>query len=189
MRALLLPLVAIAASVIAPPARAIPVDYAVTYGGDVVGPTGIGSFSFDSATSRFSGFNWSFADALSADPDTLMANNWRLPVFGGTLGNFLLEILTGEDVHPSACSATSRCTFSSGDINSGALTSVEFRSLMPGMAEYVFRNGSNVVYGGTLSINRVLLAVSEPLPIVLFGAGLLGFVLTRRKPLRPIVAH
>jgi hypothetical protein len=177
LRAMVLPLLAVAASFATPAAHAIPMDYTVSYSGSSVGPGFNGSFSWDSTTSAFTNFNWN----LSAIPDSLSANNWRSLIFGGTMGQFLFEILTGEDVHPSTCSATSRCTFTSAKVTSGLVNSVEFRTLGTGVTEYSFRNGSTILYSGTLSVSHVVLLVSEPFTLLLMGAGLLALALSRRK--------
>jgi hypothetical protein len=179
VKTLLWPLMAVFASILASPAQAIPVQYSVSYDASTAGPSGTGSFSWDSDTHQFSGFSWDFLAASG----TLMSNDWRASIFGGTMGAFLFEILTGEDLHPSACTATSRCTFISSNIASDVLGSVLFRSLGTGLTEYVFRNGGNVLYRGTLSINRLAVAVSEPVTLLLLSAGLLGVALRRRKPL------
>jgi hypothetical protein len=178
IKAMLVPLVAVAAMALSTAARAVPMDYSVVYNGTSIGPASTGSFSWDPETSAFSNFTWNF----SSTADTLMANNWRTSIFGGTMGQFLFEILTGEDVHPAGCSAGARCSFSSANIRSSLLTSVEFRTLSPGMSEYLFRNGASVLFSGTLSVTRVL-AVSEPLTVCLIGIGLLGLSLRRRKSL------
>lgn len=182
-KALLLPLVVMVGSLGSVAARAVPVDYSLVYTG-AVGASGSGSFSWDSATSAFTNFRWNFAspeNSLVAGPDdTLMANNWGRAIFGGTMGQFLFEILTGEDVHPAGCSAQSRCSFSSFNISSSLLSSVEFSTLGGGLTQYLFRNGSQVLFSGSLSLTRAL-AVSEPLPLSLFGIGLLGLALRRRK--------
>ncbi|MGH8527882.1 MAG: hypothetical protein ACREXY_27790, partial [Gammaproteobacteria bacterium] len=112
LRALLLPLVAMAACVVTP-AQAIPIDYTVQYTG-TVGSSFSGAFSWDADTSIYTDFMWN----LSATPDTLTVNNWASGFLGGTTGQFLFEILTGEDVHPSACSTGSRCTFTSIKVSS-----------------------------------------------------------------------
>jgi hypothetical protein len=177
LRTLLLPLVAMAASmVMTPAAHAIPMDYTVEYSGSVGSSFG-GSFSWDTGTSAFSDFAWN----LSSTPDTLRANNWASVFFGGTMGQFLFEILTGEDVHPSACSADSRCTFTSTRVTSSLVNSVEFRTLGGGITDYIFRSGANVLYSGTLAVSRVVVLVTEPLTLLLMGAGLLGFALRQRK--------
>jgi hypothetical protein len=182
-KTLMLPLVAVAVSLVSSGAGAVPMSYSVAYSGTTVGPSGTGSFSWDADTSSFNAFNWNFSPVA----DTLMANSWRSSIFGGTMGQFLFEILTGEDVHPSACSANSRCSFSSFNVQSGSLSSVEFRTLGAGLTEYVFRNGSNVLFSGMLSIARATapaapgLAVSEPLSLALIGVGLLGLAVRRRK--------
>jgi len=162
-------------------ARAVPVDYSVVYSGTNVGSAGSGSFSWDADTSAFGNFNWNFSPAT----DTLMANNWRNAIFGGTMGQFLFEILTGEDVHPAGCSAASRCSFSSFNIKSSLLTSVEFSTLGGGLTEYLFRNGASVLFSGTLSATRMtrMLAVTEPVTMSLIGVGLLGLAFIRRKSL------
>jgi hypothetical protein len=178
LKTLLLPLVALAASVMTPSAHAIPMDYTVEYSGSV-GSSFNGSFTWDADTSAFSNFAWN----LSATPDTLRANNWASAVFGGTMGQFLFEILTGEDVHPSACTAGSRCSFTSTRVTSELVNSVEFRTLGAGLTDYIFRNGTNVLYSGTLSVNRVVMLVSEPVTLLLMGAGLLGFALRPRNQL------
>ena len=179
LKAVMLPLVALAAATLAGGANAVPVDYSVVYTSSSAGQSGTGSFSFDSDTSAFSSFSWD----LASGTDMLMANNWRASIFGGTMGRFLFEILTGEDVHPAACTANSRCTFSSANITSNLLTSIEFRTLATGMTEYLFRNGSTLLFNGTLSVNRVQIAqaVSEPFTLGLLGIGLLGIGLRRRK--------
>jgi hypothetical protein len=181
-KALLLPLVITVASLTSVAARAVPVDYSLMYSGSTAGSVGAGSFSWDPATSAFASFNWNFSPPglLPSPDDALMANNWGRSIFGGTLGQFLFEILTGEDVHPAGCSAQSRCTFSSFNITSSSLTSVEFRSFGGGMSEYVFRNEGSVLFSGMLSLNRAL-AVSEPLSLSLFGIGLLGLAFRRRR--------
>ena len=174
---MVLPLVAAAASFATPAAHAIPMDYTVTYSGSNVGSAFTGSFSWDSDTSAFTAFNWNF----SAIPDSLVASNWRSLIFGGTMGQFLFEILTGEDVHPSACSTGSRCTFTSAKVTSDLVNSVEFRTIGAGLTEYNFRNGSNILYSGTLSVVRsTVLVVTEPLTLLLMGVGLLGLALSRR---------
>jgi hypothetical protein len=177
LRAMLLPLVAVAASFATQTTHAIPLDYTVSYSGSNVGSAFAGSFSWDSDTSAFTHFNW----GLSAIPDSLSANNWRSLIFGGTMGQFLFEILTGEDVHPTACSTTSRCTFTSAKVTSNLVNSVEFRTLGNGITEYSFRNGSNILYAGTLAVSRVVLLVTEPFTLLLIGAGLLGLAISRRK--------
>jgi hypothetical protein len=177
---MLFPVVAVFAVLISSGVQAVPVDYSVAYDGSKIGPAGTGSFAWDSVTSQFSNFNWNFGGST----DTLMANNWRSSIFGGTMGQFLFEILSGEDVHPAACSANSRCSFSTGNLTSSLLTSAEFRTIAPGMTEYLFRNGANILFNGTLSVTRILAtpaqAVTEPFTLSLMGAALLGLALRRR---------
>jgi hypothetical protein len=175
LRALLLPCVALAAAMVTP-AQAIPIDYTVQYTG-TVGSSFNGSFTWDADTSIFTDFIWNLADT----PDTLTANNWASGFLGGTTGRYLFEILTGEDMHPSACSTGSRCTFTSIKVTSSLVNSVEFRTLGAGVTDYFFRNGSNVLYSGTLAVSRVVLMVTEPLTLLLMGAGLLGLAVQRRK--------
>ena len=175
LKALLLPFVAMAASMVTP-AQAIPIDYAVQYSG-TVGSSFTGSFTWDADTSIFTDFIWN----LSATPDTLMANNWAAGFLGGTTGRYLFEILTSQDLHPSACSSGSRCTFNSIKVSSSLVNSVEFRTLGAGVTDYFFRSGSDLLYSGTLVVSRVALLVSEPVTLLLMGAGLLGLAVRRRK--------
>jgi hypothetical protein len=181
-KTLILPLVAVAVSLVSVGAQAVPISYSVAFNGANAGPSGTGSFYWDADTSAFNSFNWNFSPVA----DTLMANNWRSSIFGGTMGQFLFEILTGEDVHPSGCSATSRCSFSSFNVQSASLTSVEFRTFGGGLTEYLFRSRSGLLFSGTLSIGRSIssgLAVSEPLTLSLLGVGLLGLAFRRRRRL------
>jgi hypothetical protein len=175
LKVLVLPFVALAASMVTP-AQAIPIDYTVQYSGTVGSSFG-GSFTWDADTSIFTDFRWN----LSATPDTLTANNWASGLLGGTMGGFLFEILTGEDMHPSACSTGSRCTFTSIKVNSSLVNSVEFRTLGAGVTDYFFRDGANVLYSGTLAVSRAVLMVTEPFTLLLMGAGLLGLAVQRRK--------
>jgi hypothetical protein len=101
------------------------------------------------------------------------------------MGQFLFEILTGEDIHPSGCNAGTRCTFTSANVRSDSVDSVEFRALGSGTTEYAFRLGSTILFSGALSIARVVfpevvVAVSEPVTLLLIGAGLLGLAFRRR---------
>jgi hypothetical protein len=176
LRAVLFPLLAVTGLWAAPSAQAIPMDYTVNYSGSTAGPAFTGSFTWDADTSIFTDFIWN----LSATPDTLGANSWATSFFGGTLGQFLFETLTSEDVHPTACTLSSRCTFTSNRVTSSLVSSVEFRSLALGIAEYSFTKAGVVLYSGTLSVARVVLQVSEPLAWLLMGAGLLIMALARR---------
>jgi PEP-CTERM motif len=179
LKALLLPFVAMVASMVAPTAQAIPIDYTAQFTGTLGGSFG-GSFTWDVDTGMFSNFVWSLPGSLVEAPDTLTASNWNSPLLGGTTGRFLYEILTGEDLHPSACSTGGRCTFTSIRVNSSLVNSVEFRTLTAGVTDYFFRNGSNVVFSGTVAVSRVAVLVSEPFTLLLMGAGLVGFALRQR---------
>jgi hypothetical protein len=153
-------------------ARAIPLNFEVTYDGSVAGIAGSGSFNYDADTTSFSNFMLSFGDSSAVVP---LVNGGRA-AFGGTLGQFLFEILTGMDVHPVACGVVS-CSFTTSP-QTALVTSASFTRNINNnpLAGYRFLDSAqDVVFAGSLSVRQV----PEPATVALVGLGLLGLVLAR----------
>ena len=85
-------------------ADAAPIRYQINFGATATDPAGGTGFFFrDDVTELLSDFTWDFGGGNTGGLVDASID-WAAPVFGGTLSNFLFEILTLQDVHPAACS-------------------------------------------------------------------------------------
>ena len=83
-------------------AAAAPIRYQITFGATATEPAGgIGFFFRDDVTGLLSGFSWDFGGNTGGIVDASV--DWSAPTFGGTLSDFVFEILTLQDVSPAAC--------------------------------------------------------------------------------------
>jgi hypothetical protein len=162
-----------------------PVQYDVTYDA-TVGPSGVGSFSFDDATGLITDFSWDFGGGVTGG---LFDSDFTSIVSGDTLGRFIFEILSQTDVHPAVCDEAGVCS-SSGpiDFGSGPLASagVNFASNL-GDVTYEFYTGccyigTNVVAEGNIEIAESSeSSVPEPGTLALIALAMAGLAFGRRK--------
>jgi PEP-CTERM motif-containing protein len=181
MKKSLLPLVA--AAVMAGPltAQAVPVSYDITFGGNAADADGgIGSFIWDGDTHALSNIVWDFGGGPLGSGAIDDANaGWSDPVFGGTAAEFVAEILLKDpDLHPSNCAGLlGNCSVSF--IALGDLSHIQFDIIL-GAQLYTVDPGSGPIQGSFTTAVRATSA-PEPSSLALFGLGLLGLGLARRR--------
>jgi hypothetical protein len=161
----------LAAALLAAPlaADAVPVHYDVNYIA-TQGPSGIGSFVYDSTLGAITNFTWNFGGVTGG----IGAFNYgTIDVFGDTRGRFVFEILSQANAHAAVnCIAPfGGCSTSDGIVGAGPAGAFSFGlSSGFGIPRYFFF-GSGGAAQGTIQV----LGLPEPGTTVLFGLGLLAF--------------
>lgn len=156
------------------------ISYELTFGpaGSVDG--GSGSFVWDDSSQLISDFTWNFSAGLpsGANPD------WSQSASGGTLSQYLFEILTGNDVSPANCNQLgTNCTqqFLESSGLTGLFPSDEMTFILDeeNTMSYFLRHQTAGSVTGSLS-TRSTEAVPLPTTLALLGIGLLGSGFFRR---------
>ena len=162
-------------------AAAAPIGYQINFGATAAEPAGGTGFFFrDDVTELLSNFTWDFGGSTGGIVDPSV--NWSESVFGGTLSNFLFEILTLQDVHPADCSAVS--TGCSSSFNASQLfgypgDSIEFSDQVNTNAQlYVLGNLGPL---GSFSTQLAPTAVPEPGTLALLALGMGARAFARRR--------
>jgi hypothetical protein len=156
-------------------ANAVPVRYDMTFAA-TTGPSGTGSFFFDSTIGAITGFSWDFGGVTGGIAD---GQYGTVDVFGDTRGRFVFEMLSQTDAHSAVdclhggCGTGDPITVGSGPLGT---TSFSLNSTNGGPATYIF-SGTNGFDQGSVILAR---AVSEPstlalLAIAMMGVGFIGW--------------
>jgi hypothetical protein len=168
-------------------ASATPIRYDLTFNAPV-GPSGIGSFVYDDATSLMTGFTWTFGSETGGLTDEFLAS---LTSDGSPSGSNLLEIITHTDADPNADCLSRSCGFGIPVLQgTGPLgtTIVAFISPNPPdtIATYAFADSNaNIITSGFISFVTTAVDVPETGTLeLMIGALLLVAVLRRRRSTR-----
>lgn len=135
-----------------------PALYTATYTASL-GPSGVGSFYFDSETGAITSFLWNFADGAFVGGIADGQYGTQMAI-GDTRGRFVFEILSGTDTHPAPCYEVNNCE--TGDwIGVGVGPQYgDYLNLTAWIgaedAEYRFYRNSALVAAGTITIAPVL---------------------------------
>ena len=162
----------------APLATASPILYNTTFTA-TLGPSGTGSFVFDSATGEMPSFVWDFGSGIAGGRSYLGS------IAGDTLGRYVFEILSETDAHSGVdcinipCAATG--PFTGLGPNGGAFFRIQGTAAV-GSSVYEFRTTMEgpAVAAGTITIQQV----PETTTLSLLSCGILGLALTRRWKVR-----
>jgi hypothetical protein len=150
---------------------AIPVAYDLTYADSGGGLNGTGSAIWDADTFALSEFTWNFGATRTGGFTTSVLNS---------LGDFIWEVVTGDDVYLGAVA---------GQIGtSGSTTVFGYGTAgvqLDRVGRYMFDDAQYEALMGTI---RVALrntgggvSVVEPASLAMFGFGLLGLAVARRR--------
>ncbi|MFE8073290.1 PEP-CTERM sorting domain-containing protein [Marinobacteraceae bacterium S3BR75-40.1] len=143
------------------------------------GPDGEGSFVFDESSGDISDFSWTFDGGFTGG---LLDSSFYGDISGDTEGRFVLEFLTGLDVHASDC-ASGGCGLALGYYGDLPGESPLFhfgRITGASTAYYGFGDGGE----GAIYTEQALATVPEPTSLGLMLIGLLGAGLLSRRRAR-----
>jgi hypothetical protein len=159
----------------APLANAVPILYNTTFTA-ALGPSGTGSFVFDSASGDIPSFVWDFGSGIVGGTSYVTDI-----VFGDTIGRFVFEILSETNAHSGINCINIPCSVTSGFTGLGPNGATVFYiqgTATLGSSLYEFRTGSGTaVAAGSITTQQVPEATTLSL---LLSCGVLGIALTRR---------